>query len=173
MKQILLAALLIFITCSTTHSFEQLTAKEHKAQVMAASTPKGLYATQENWPKDYFLIPHNLPFLVGLSLYKPGNELIGYNQEQRQAIHEIRHRTIPVVLAKASAIKTKELELVDKLVNQKIRPEKLHALVDEIAAMRAELTKLHLNCIREIQDIVTDEKQYKALLKHARDFTNK
>jgi hypothetical protein len=169
----LLIILSIFILSSPVYGGEPLTSKQHMTQIKAAASEKGPYASHERWPKGYFLISDNLPFLVGLSLYKPGNETIALSTEQRAAIHEVRNNTVPAVLAMAGKIKQKELELADKLVDQRIAPKNLYYLVDEIAAMRAELTKAHMDCIRSVQNIVTDEKQYEALLQHARRLADK
>ncbi len=169
MKKLIIATLSLFILCSQAYGGEQFTGKQHMAQLKAAATEPGPYAAYDRWPKDYFLVPQNLPYLVGFSLYKPGHESIGYSKEQLAAIHDIRNTTVPAVLKMAGPIKKKELELAEKLVDQRTDPKKLHALVDEIASMRAELTKAHMDCIRAVQDVVTDEKQYAVLLQHARN----
>ncbi len=161
----------IFIFCSTAYGEKQSTAKQHNEQLNAAATVKGVYAQYDRWPKDYFLIPQNLPFMVGLSLYHQNNKNIALNEEQKTAIHAIRDRTVPVVLVLAGSIKERELELAEKFVVQKIEPQKLYALVDEIAAMRADLTKAHMACIQDVQKVL-DDKQYEALLKLAATMTH-
>ena len=171
MKFITGFTLSIFILCSNAHGTEQYTATQHKEQLMAAVTAKGVYAQYDRWPKDYFLIPQNLPFMVGLSLYYPGNAALELSQEQKTAVHAIRNRTVPAVLVMADAIKKKELELAEKLVVQKSNPEKLYEQVDEIAVMRANLTKAHMACIHDVQNVL-DEKQYAVLLKVAATVTH-
>jgi len=81
MKTLIIATLSLFILCSVAYGGEQFTGKQHIAQLKAAATETGPYAEYDRWPKDYFLIPQNLPFLVGLSLYKPGRESIGFTKE--------------------------------------------------------------------------------------------
>ena len=169
MKKLAIAALSLFVLAGHSVAGEQFTAKQHMAQLKAAATPVGPYADYDRWPKDYFLVPQNLPFLVGFSLYVPGHESVGYSKEQLAAIHEIRNTTVPEVLKFAKVIKQKELELAEKLVDQRTAPKELHGLVDEIASLKAELTKAHMECIHSVQQVVPDKEQYAKLLKHARN----
>ena len=111
MKKLIIVSLSIGIFCSTAYAGEQFTGKQHVAQLKASATEPGPYASYDRWPKDYFLVPQNLPFFVGFSLYKPGREAIGFSKEQLAAIHEIRNTTVPAVLEMAGPIKKKELEL--------------------------------------------------------------
>ena len=171
MKQFIIVSLSFLIFCSSAYGVEEFTGKQHKAQLNVAATAKGPYAAYDRWPKDYFLIPQNLPFMVGLSLYHPGNAALELSQKQKTAVHAIRNRTVPAVLVMADAIKKKELELAEKLVVQKRNPENLYELVDEIAVMRANLTKAHMACIYDVQNVL-NEKQYAALLKVAATVTH-
>jgi hypothetical protein len=171
MKFITGFTLSIFILCSNAHGTEQYSAIQHKEQLTAAATEKGVYAQYDRWPKDYFLIPQNLPFMVGLSLYHPDNKALDLSEEQNTAIHAIRNQTVPAVLTMAGSIKKKEVELAEKFVVQKIEPQKLYALVDEIAVLRTKLTKAHMACIRDVQNVL-DAKQYAALLKVAGTVTH-
>ncbi len=36
----------------------------------------------ENFPKDYFLIPKNLPFAIGITLHHPRSSELGLSKEQ-------------------------------------------------------------------------------------------
>ncbi len=168
MKKTLLALIVLFVSTNVIAAGQQFTAKQHKQQLKAAATEKGPYAAYDRWPKDYFLIPQNLPFMVGLSLYKPGHEAIGYSEQQKAEIHKIRSTTVPTVLEIASKIKAMELDLANRLVIERVPPQKLYPLVDEIAALRAELTKAHLDCIYSVQQVITDDAQYARLVKQAR-----
>lgn len=155
----------VFFSCNA-YGVEQFSVKQHMEQLKAVAIEKGAYSQYDRWPKDYFLIPQNLPFVVGLSLYLPGNETLNLSTDQKTAIHAIRNQTVPAVLKLAVPIKEKELELAEKLLVQRIEPQKLYALLDEIAAMRLELTKAHMTCIQSVQDVL-DAGQYDALLKLA------
>ncbi len=168
MKKIFLALIVLFVSTNVMAAEKQLSAKQHMQQLKAAATEKGPYAAYDRWPKDYFLIPQNLPFMVGLSLYKPGHETIGYTDQQKAKIHTIRSTTVPPVLEIANKVKAMELELANKLVVERVPPKNLYHLVDEIAALRAKLTKAHLDCIYSVQQVVTDDAQYARLVELAK-----
>jgi len=119
-------------------------------------------AKSENFPKGYFLVPFNLPYLVGLSLFHPRSSELGLSDEQIRAINQIKERTVPVVLKKARKIKDLELKLVNEFALGDAKAEDEYALVDEIAKLRAELTKEHLKCIEAVRKILTME-QYEKL----------
>ncbi len=168
MRTFFLALTIVLFSTHIAAAEQQFTAKQHMQQLKAAATAKGPYAAYDRWPKDYFLIPQNLPFMVGLSLYKPGHEIIGYSEQQKAEIHKIRSRTVPQVLEIANKIKAMELDLANKLVIEKVPPKDLYHMVDEIAALRAKLTKAHLDCIYSVQQVVTDDAQYARLINVAK-----
>lgn len=173
MKKTFLALIILFASTNVIAAEQQFTAKQHMQQLKAAATQKGPYAAYDRWPKDYFLIPQNLPFMVGLSLYKPGHESIGYTEQQQAEIHKIRSATVPPVLELANKVKAMELDLANKLVIEKVPPRDLYHLVDEIAALRAKLTKAHLDCIYSVQQVIKDDAQYARLVKQAKSVGQK
>ena len=129
----------------------------------AAGAP-GPFANEklENFPKGYFLIPFNLPYLVGLSLHHPRSSELGLSDEQIRAITQIKESTVPVVLKKARRIKDLELQLLEEMERHPDDPKRLTPLVEEIAQKRTELTKEHLKCIVAVRKILTD-KQYETI----------
>ncbi len=168
MKNFFFALIILFVSTNVIAAEQQSDAKQHMKQLKGGATEKGPYAAYDRWPKDYFLIPQNLPFMVGLSLYKPGHETIGYSEQQKAQIHKIRSATVPAVLKIAKEIKAMELDLANKLVMEKVPPKDLYHMVDEIAALRAKLTKAHLDCIYAVQQVITDDAQYARLVKLAK-----
>ncbi|PIE03816.1 MAG: hypothetical protein CSA81_00350 [Acidobacteria bacterium] len=168
MKKFFLTLIVLFVSTNMVAAEQQFSAKQHMKQLKEAATEIGPYAAYDRWPKDYFLIPQNLPFMVGLSLYKPGHETIGYSEQQKAEIHKIRSETVPQVIKIAKKIKKMELDLANKLVVEKVPPKDLYYLVDKIAALRAKLTKAHLDCIYSIQQVVTDDAQYARLVELAK-----
>ncbi len=172
MKKTFLSLTVLLFLANIAAAEQQLNAKQHMQQLKGAATEIGPYAAYDRWPKDYFLIPQNLPFMVGLSLYKPGHETIGYSEQQQAEIHKIRAATVPEVLKLASKIKAMELDLANKLVIERVPPKDLYPLVDEIAALRAKLTKAHLDCIYSVQQ-VADDAQYARLVELAKSVGQK
>ena len=138
---------------------------EFKANIIEISGEKGVFAPNEVFPKDYFLISKNLPFSVGLTLHHPESSTLELTKEQMAKIEEIKGSTMPAVIKSAKEIKALELALSDKMVKG-AKAEDLGAEVDKIAAMKASLTKAHLKCIESVREVLT-EKQRKILLSYA------
>jgi len=124
------------------------------------------YVGKEDFPKDYFLVPNNLPFLAGLSLYHPMSSTLNLSDEQIKAIQEIKKRTIPPVVKSSQDIKRLELKLAQNIAIDTNTAESQYEIVDAIGKLRIALTKAHLKCINEIREILSKE-QYKTLLSYA------
>jgi hypothetical protein len=138
---------------------------QFKAKLAKAAGQPGPFSNSEEFPKTYFLIPDNLPFMVGLTLNHPMSKTLNLDDEQRAGIKEIKKTTVPVVVRTASKIKGLELDLAERVINDE-STDALMDLVDQIGSLRADLTKKHLKCIKQVRDILTPE-QYKILLGYA------
>ena len=72
---------------------------------------------------------------------------------------------IPTVMKSAKAIKDLEMKLLNLLEsnegNQTKVSDEMSKLVDEIASKKAELTKAHLQCIIDVQNVLTKEQREK------------
>ena len=125
----------------------------------------GPFMGKENFPKGYFLIPKNLPFLIGLALYHPASSNLELTQAQIDALVKYKNSATPKLAKKALRIKTLELEVVSgiALKYDGSKASDYFAQVDEIAKLRTELTKAHLKCIEHVKKILTQE-QYEELL---------
>ncbi|MDQ1268186.1 MAG: hypothetical protein QG560_829 [Campylobacterota bacterium] len=138
---------------------------EEFAKVEKMAGPAGAFVTKENFPKDYFLMPKNLPYLVGLSLYDPSSSNLNLSKKQIDAILKIKKELMSKAIEKALVVKKLELEVTQKISFQHESPKatELYATIDEIAKLRAELTKIHLDCIEKVKAVLTKE-QYEELL---------
>lgn len=125
----------------------------------------GPFTVKDNFPKDYLLIPKNLPFLVGLSLYNPNSSNLELSKKQINALLNIKKTVMPNMAKIAIKVKKLELEIVEELTlkHNNVKAEIFYDRVDEIAKLRTELTKAHLGCIVKVKAILTDE-QYETLL---------
>ena len=125
----------------------------------------GPFTAKENFPKGYLLMPKNLPFLVGLSLYDTSSDRLELSQEQIQEIIKVKNTLMPKLAKTALIIKKLELEIVNgiALKHDKVKAKSFYDKVDEIAKLRADMTKAHLRCIEHVKAILTDE-QYEELL---------
>ena len=131
-----------------------------KAKIAKMAGKSSPFNHNEVFPKDYLLIPKNLPYLVGLTLYHPMSSTLGLSKEQIGKIVKIKKVTVPEVLKTAKKIKTLELDLV-KMIQKEAPIEELDAFVDKIAAMKKALTKKHLRCIRAVRAILSKEQRKK------------
>lgn len=121
---------------------------------------------KESFPKDYFLVNNNLPFLAGLSLHHPKSSSLELTKEQIKSIQKIKKNTVPTVVKKSKEIKILELKLAQNIAIDSNSAKSQFEIVDAISKLRTELTKAHLVCINEVRAVLT-KKQYQKLLKYA------
>jgi hypothetical protein len=124
------------------------------------------YKGKENFPKDYFLVPNNLPFLAGLSLHHPMSSNLNLTQKQIDQIQAIKKVTVPPVVKASKDIKMLELKLAQNIAIDTNSAKSQYELVDAIGKIRIDLTKAHLQCINDVRAVLT-KKQYQELLKYA------
>lgn len=134
-----------------------------KMTEMAGEVSK--FNPHEHFPKDYFLIPKNLPFALGLVLHHPQSSTLGLSKEQIEKLVNIKKERKSSILKGAKEIKALELSLGKLLESDegnrtKITKE-MSELVDEIAGKKAELTKAHLQCVIDVQNLLTKEQRKK------------
>lgn len=118
---------------------------------------------KDNFPKSYFLVHQNLPFLAGLALHHPKSSTLKLSKEQIEAVQDIKKRTVPVVIKMAQDIKLLELKLVQNVAIDSNTPQSQFEIIDAIAKLRTDLTKAHIVCINEVREVLSRE-QYERLL---------
>ncbi len=163
-----LVAIVLGLSISTLIMAQPNVSREEFAAKLSemAGEPGQFYFGKEVFPKDYFLVPRNLPFLAGLALYHPQSANLNLSKEQIQAIKKIKEKTVPVVMKAAKKAKSLELTLAQNIAIDTNTAKSQYGLVEEISKIRTDLTKSHLQCINEIREVLTKE-QYKELLKYA------
>lgn len=124
----------------------------------AGTTP---YLDNDQSPKRYFLIATQLPFFVGSALKH--KEDLGLDAETASALKALLPKYKPSVVHNATAIKIREQEAIAKLVDQKATPAEVDPIFVEIADMQLAMQRRHAECVRDVQDILSDS-QYKALV---------
>jgi hypothetical protein len=127
--------------------------------------PAGAFTTKENFPKDYFLMPKNLPYLVGITLYDSSSAKLNLSKEQIEAILKIKDELMAKAAKKALVVKNLELDMMKEIsfTQNSKKATEFYPTVDEIAKLRAELTKIHLDCIEKVKAILTPE-QFEEML---------
>ncbi|HIQ15411.1 MAG TPA: hypothetical protein EYH38_07575 [Leucothrix sp.] len=168
-NKLILAISLLVLTAqfsSTTYAEDpNKTRAEFKAKLAKMAGPLGPFARSEDFPKSYFLIPQNLPFMVGLSLHHPMSPSLKLTDEQKAGINKIKKVTVPVVAKAGKQIKEKEVALAQAFIDGASVAD-MEKLVDEISALQTDLTKKHLICIHQVREILTPE-QFKTLQGYA------
>jgi len=136
-----------------------------KAKVAKIAGEPSPFNKNENFPKEYFLIPKNLPFALGLVLHHPQSSTLGLSKEQIATLVKLKKDKKPSIVKSAKEIKSLELKLLDLLEtnegNQVKVSDEMSNLVDEIATKKANLTKAHLQCVIDVQNVLTKEQRAK------------
>ncbi len=138
-------------------------AMKAKTAKMAGETSK--FNKNENFPKDYFLISKNLPYALGLTLHHPESSILGLSKEQIAKLVTMKKDKKPSIIKMAKEIKAMELSLLSLLeTDEGSKTEvskEMSDLVDAIAKKKAALTKGHLQCVIEVQNVLTKEQREK------------
>jgi hypothetical protein len=157
----------IIIATTVANGQPNIDPKPFKDKIQKVAGEVGQFALMgEEFPKDYFLISKNIPFLAGLSLHHPQSSTLGLSKEQLEAIDKIKKETVPQVLKVSKKIKTLELQIAKNIAIDSQTSESQFATLEEIAKLKSELSKEHLRCIPKVRAILTNE-QYKILLGYA------
>jgi ferritin len=136
-----------------------------KAKMSEMAGEVSPFNKNENFPKDYFLIPKNLPYALGLVLHHPKSSTLNLSREQIRVLSNMKKEKQPAILKGSKEIKKMELQLLELLekgegTNKKVTKE-MSELVDAIAQKKAELTKAHLQCVIDVQNVLTKEQRKK------------
>jgi len=163
-KSLLLVTTLAFTTSAIAKSVLPPPIQDFVKLEKLAGDP-GPFVSKEDFPKGYFLISNNLPFLIGLALYHPASSNLELTQKQIDALVKYKNSATPTLAKLALKIKTLELEIVSgiALKYEGGKASDYFAKVDEIAKLKVDLTKAHLKCIVHVKKTLTQE-QYEELL---------
>jgi len=134
-----------------------------KLAQMAGEKSPYYRAQKEAFPKDYFMVNQNLPFLVGVSLFHPQSDKLKLSKEQLDQLVKMKNTTVPAAAKVAKEIKALETELAKAMIEEHKEPKTQYELVDKISKLRTDLTKAHLQCIYDIQNVLSPE-QFKTLI---------
>ncbi|MEA1955485.1 MAG: hypothetical protein U9N02_03215 [Campylobacterota bacterium] len=134
--------------------------------IKMAGTPGEFINQKETFPRDYFLINNNLPFLLGLSLHHPMSSSLELSKKQIEIISKIKQKRMPYIIKNSQDIKLLELKLAQNIVRNTNTVKSQYELIDAISKLKTDLTKTHIQCINDVRDILTKE-QYEKLLQYA------
>jgi len=128
-----------------------------KLSTMAGELSPYFRGKKESFPKDYFLVSKNLPYLVGVALFHPHSDTLNLSKEQLDKLVEMKKTIVPVSAKLAKEVKTLELKLANAIVVEKQDPTTLHPLVEKIASIKVKMTNAHLACIHTVQGLLSAE----------------
>ena len=168
-KQIVITAALIMGLSTlgmAKANMEKTSEGVQKLAKMAGEMSPFYRVQKENFPKDYFLVSQNLPFLVGTALFHPNSDTLNLSKEQLDKLVEMKKTVVPVSAKLAKEVKVMELELAKAVVEEGKDPQTQKELVDKIAAVKVKMTMAHLDCIHTVQKLLSKE-QFETLLKLA------
>jgi hypothetical protein len=98
-----------------------------------------------------------LPHMTKLLIKHWDKQALGLSDEQKKKLLVIRHDTIGEVQKAKRKIDALESEMMEALFMDEESPKSLHHKIDEIAKLKASVTKVHIQCIADTLEILDDE----------------
>ena len=126
--------------------------------VTAAATAPVWSSAETAKPFSPFLIQGKMPHYAKLLKENWEDPALGLTATQKEQLLKVRKETMAAVQKLSPRIQELEQEVVSGIQN-KNAPEELKPLVDELAALRAEATQIHLRCIADTRRIL-DARQF-------------
>jgi hypothetical protein len=117
------------------------------------------FAGEKNTP---FLIKGKMPHMTKILINKWNDKKLALTESQKKELKAIRVVTLSSAQVLGKKINKLENE-ISKAIMQGILPSKLYDKVDKVASLRAEATKLQLDCVYKTNKILT-KKQINYLL---------
>ena len=106
-----------------------------------------------------FLIQGKLPHLTGMVKVLWDDEDLALSTKQKAKLLEVRKYTMKNAKALGKQIRKLETEIVNKS-NDNVEPKLLQDKVSKLASLRAEATMVHLKCIYDTREILTEDQLY-------------
>lgn len=103
-----------------------------------------------------FLITGKLPHLTKLLMKQWDNPALNLSEPQKAKLMVIRTETISGVRELGPQVAALQKQVVEG-INHGKKPGELHVTVTQLAALKAEATMLHLNCIYKTRAILNAE----------------
>ena len=104
-----------------------------------------------------------LPHMTKLLLKHWDKQALGLSDEQKKKLLVIRHDTIGKVQKLKRKINTLETMIIEAILIDEASPKSLENKIDELAKLKASVTKVHIHCIADTLAIL-DEEQIEFLL---------
>ncbi|GIU01512.1 hypothetical protein TSL6_20180 [Sulfurovum sp. TSL6] len=98
-----------------------------------------------------------LPHMTKLLIKHWDKQALGLSDEQKKKLLLIREHTMGEVQKAKRKIDTLESEMMEALFMDDASPKSLDHKIDEIAKLKASVTKVHIQCIADTLEILDDE----------------
>ena len=110
-------------------------------------------------PAKPFLIQGKLPHLTGMVKILWDDEDLALTSEQKVKLTEVRKSTMSRAKALGKQVNALEAQIVDASTKG-ATPASLKADVNKLATLRAQATMVHLECIYNTREILSDDQLY-------------
>jgi len=125
--------------------------------VWAISSHAQNILADERFPVDYFMVHKNLPHYFRVFREFGDDKNLSLSNQQKAKLQKLQDATVSVVIEKALKVRELELALQKEVVFENKTSKQLQDMLEEIAALRLELTKAHIGCIQEVKKVLTHE----------------
>ncbi len=113
-----------------------------------------MYALQNS---PFLINKEALPHMTKLLIKHWDKQALGLSDEQKKKLLVIREHTIGEVQKAKRKIDTLETEVMEALFMDDESPNNVDHKIDEIAKLKASVTKVHIQCIFQTLEILDDE----------------
>jgi hypothetical protein len=104
-----------------------------------------------------FLINQDgLPHMTKQLIHNWDKASLGLSDEQKEKLLVVRKETMSAVMKIKKEVKVLEAEIIEAMVDGE-EPKSQYSKVKKLAKLKAEATKVHLNCISDTIGILSDE----------------
>ena len=104
-----------------------------------------------------FLINQDgLPHMTKLLIHNLDKASLGLSDDQKAKLLVVRKETMSAVMKIKKEVKVLEAEIIEAMVDGE-EPKSVYSKVNEVAKLKAEATRVHLNCIADTIEILSDE----------------
>jgi Spy/CpxP family protein refolding chaperone len=134
--------------------FTAVQAQPNRPQMQQQKQMQGKKKSKSN--KAIFLIQRGLPHYTMILMKLWDNPKLALTPKQKTELEIIRNRTIQGVMELKPQIQQLRKKII-QAARTGTEPKTLYADIDRLAKLKADATKVHLNCIYETQRILTPE----------------
>ncbi len=104
----------------------------------------------------FLLNSRALPHMTKVLVENWDKGTLALSAEQKEKLLVVRKETMSAVIKVKKEVKVLEAEIIEAMVDGE-EPKSVYSKVDEVAKLKAEATRVHLNCIADTISILNEE----------------